>query len=213
MIGRPPIRSESSPAIGAIRIGIAVQGRIRRPGLERRGALHGLEVLGEQEDRAEHPEEHEQRGDVGRGEGAVAEEAHRQHRRCRRAAPRGRTARGRPRRRASAETTSTDVQPASLPRTRPQTTAEQAGGREGEAGQVEPAVRAVCLLQLPSARAGSARGRRGRSARRSTARRCLARSRRRRAGRARRRGRRCRPRRRARDRGDSAAPRPRGSSA
>src|SRR2546423_12855093 len=31
MIGRPPILSESRPAIGAMKIGIAVQGRMRRP--------------------------------------------------------------------------------------------------------------------------------------------------------------------------------------
>ena len=31
MICRPPIRSESAPAIGATKIGIAVQGRILRP--------------------------------------------------------------------------------------------------------------------------------------------------------------------------------------
>src|SRR5262249_300628 len=29
--GRPPIRSDSAPAIGAMKIGIAVQGRMRRP--------------------------------------------------------------------------------------------------------------------------------------------------------------------------------------
>ena len=31
MSGRPPIRSDSAPAIGATKIGIAVHGRIRRP--------------------------------------------------------------------------------------------------------------------------------------------------------------------------------------
>ena len=79
----PPIRSESAPAIGATKIGIAVHGRIRRPGPERRVALHRLEELREQEDRAEHPEEHEERRDVRERERAVAEEAHRQHRRRR----------------------------------------------------------------------------------------------------------------------------------
>ena len=29
--GRPPMRSESAPAIGAMKIGIAVHGRMRRP--------------------------------------------------------------------------------------------------------------------------------------------------------------------------------------
>ena len=51
-----------------------------QPGLERRVALHGLEELREQEDRAEHPEEHEERRDVRVTERPVLEEAHRQHR-------------------------------------------------------------------------------------------------------------------------------------
>ena len=60
--------------------------RHRRPrqdpqaGLQRRVPLHGLEELGEQEDRAEHPEEHEEARDVRQRERPVAEEAHRQHR-------------------------------------------------------------------------------------------------------------------------------------
>ena len=61
---RPPIRSESAPAIGAMNIGIERPRQDPQPGAERRVALHGLEELREQEDRAEHPEEHEQRGDV-----------------------------------------------------------------------------------------------------------------------------------------------------
>jgi len=47
---------------------------------ERRVALHGLEELRQQEDRPEHPEEHQERGDVREREDAVLEEAHRQHR-------------------------------------------------------------------------------------------------------------------------------------
>jgi hypothetical protein len=31
MMGRPPIRSESAPAMGAMKIGIAVHGRMRSP--------------------------------------------------------------------------------------------------------------------------------------------------------------------------------------
>ena len=31
MSGRPPMRSESAPAIGAMKIGIAVHGRMRSP--------------------------------------------------------------------------------------------------------------------------------------------------------------------------------------
>ena len=140
------------------------QDRHRRPGqdakarLKRRGALHGLEVLGEQEDRAEHPDEHEQRGDVGRGEGAVAEEAHRQHRRrCAELPEDEQCEDGR-----AGEQSGDDLdrRPAGVvaanetPHDR-----QQAGGREGEAGQVEPAVRAVRLLELAAARAGSARAR------------------------------------------------------
>ena len=49
-------------------------------GLERAVALDDLEELGEQEDRAEHPEVHQQRDRVGGAERTAAEEAHRQHR-------------------------------------------------------------------------------------------------------------------------------------
>ena len=42
--------------------------------------LNDLEELREQEDRAEHPEEHQQRGQVGHGEAAAAEQVQRQHR-------------------------------------------------------------------------------------------------------------------------------------
>ena len=61
-------------------IGASVHGRMRRPEPKRRVALHGLEELREQEDRAEHPEVHEQGRQVRERERAVAEEAHRQHR-------------------------------------------------------------------------------------------------------------------------------------
>ena len=42
--------------------------------------LHGLQELREQEDRAEHPEEHEHTRDVRRGEAARGKQPHRQHR-------------------------------------------------------------------------------------------------------------------------------------
>ncbi len=55
-------------------------GEDTEPGLERRVPLRGLEELRQQEDRAEHPEVHEQGRSVGRGERPVAEEPHGQHR-------------------------------------------------------------------------------------------------------------------------------------
>ena len=78
--GREPMRSDSSPAIGATSIGMPVHGSVRRPASNGRVALDRLEELGEQEDRAERPEVHRQRHGVGRGEAAAAEERHRQHR-------------------------------------------------------------------------------------------------------------------------------------
>ena len=57
--------------------------------------------------------------------------------------------RGRPRRRSRAETTSTDVQPASLPRTRPQTTASRPPAERARPGRssrpFEPCVSCSCL--------------------------------------------------------------------
>ena len=52
--GRSPVRGASSPAIGATTIGAAVHGRVRMPASSGRVALHDLEVLREQEHRAEH---------------------------------------------------------------------------------------------------------------------------------------------------------------
>ena len=49
-------------------------------GLQRRVVQHVLQELAQEEDRAEHPEVHRQRDDVGDREAAVGEEAHRQHR-------------------------------------------------------------------------------------------------------------------------------------
>ena len=197
--GRPPMRSESAPAIGATKIGIAVHGRMRRPGLQRRVALHGLEELREQEDRAEHPEEHEaarrrsppRRSGCGRSASAASAPA--------RAAPRATNATSSERAERSSEPTISGLaQPDRVPADEAPDDPEQAGAREGEAGEVEPRRRAVASPSGAAARAGSGRARSARSARRSTARRCPRRRRRRRAGRARRRGRRSRPRRRAR---------------
>ena len=44
--GRPPMRSDSAPAIGATIIGMPVQGSIRRPASSGRVALDDLEELG-----------------------------------------------------------------------------------------------------------------------------------------------------------------------
>ena len=196
MIRGPPMRSDSAPAIGATKIGIAVHGRMRRPAPKRRVALHGLEELRQQEDRAEHPEEHEQRGDVRLRERAVPEEAHRQHRRRGPQLPERRTAPREPRRRGARRRSpgfpSRRCSRGRAPRRC--RTGRRSRGR-GRAGRAPRSGRGS--RRAAARRAGSARGRSGRSARRSTARRCPGRSRRRRAGRARRRGRRCRPRRRA----------------
>ena len=196
----PPIRSDSAPAIGATNIGIAVHGRMRRPEPKRRVALHRLEELREQEDRAEHPEEHEQRRDVRERERAVAEEAHRQHRRLGAQLPQRRTARRARAPTASEPTISGHVQPCALPRTRPQTMPNRPALTSARPGRSSFAFGPVASPRAAGARAGRARARSARSARRSSATRCRSRRRRRRAGRTRRRGRRCRPRRRARRR-------------
>ena len=142
------MRSESTPAIGATKIGIAVHGSIRRPASQRRVALHGLEELREQEDRAEHPEEHQQRGDVGRREGRGCGRSAAAASARRRAAPRARTApssdhaggRARP-------TISGLVQPSSLPRTRPQTMPNRPALARASPGRSSESVRAAALRQ------------------------------------------------------------------
>ena len=98
----PPIRSDSAPAIGATNIGGERPRQDPQAGVERRVALHGLEELREQEDRAEHPEEHEQRGDVRERERAACGRSASAASARPPAAPRRRTRRrGRPDRRAS----------------------------------------------------------------------------------------------------------------
>ncbi len=91
MISLGLIRSDSAPATGAMNIGASVHGQDPQPRAERRVALHRLEELRQQEDRAEHPEEHQERRGVREREATRAEEAHRQHRRTARGAPRRRT--------------------------------------------------------------------------------------------------------------------------
>ena len=79
-IGRPPIRSARMPGDRGDDDRHPRPRQRAQAGLERAVALDDLEELGEQEDRAEHPEVHQQRDRVRGAEGAAAEEAHRQHR-------------------------------------------------------------------------------------------------------------------------------------
>src|SRR6266511_2272543 len=126
--------------------------RHRRPGedaeagAEGRVTLHGLEELREQEDRAEHAEEHEQRGDVRLRERPVAEEAHRQHRRLRAQLPedeQGDQHRAGADRAHDLETSPADAVTADEPPDDP----EQTRAREPEAGQVELRARPPALVQ------------------------------------------------------------------
>ena len=100
---------------------------------ERRVALHGLEELREQEDRAEHPEAHQERRDVRERERAVAEEAHRQHRMLARAAPTRRTAAVTTAPATSAPTISGEPQPTRVAADEPPHDPEQPDAREPEA--------------------------------------------------------------------------------
>ena len=117
-----------------------------QPGAERRVALRGLEELAEQEDRAEHPEVHEQGCAVRGREGPVAEEAHREHR-LRRAALPGDECReeccadrerGDDRRARPAVAVSVDEPPDDP---------EQPSARQCEAGDVERLVRPGALAE------------------------------------------------------------------
>ena len=98
-----------------------VHGSVRRPACERRVSLHDLEELGQQEDRSEHTERHQHRGEVGGREGPLAEEAHRHHRSLSTGAPTTRRRRAAPRPATSGTMTPRLVHPCALPRTRPHT--------------------------------------------------------------------------------------------
>ena len=158
--------------------------RHRRPrqdaqaGVQRAVALHGLQELRQQEDRAEHPEEHEERGQVRRRERAAAEEAHRQHRRGRAELPEHEGGRqhgadgqraddlgARPADRVAAHEAPDDPEAGRCSRGRDRAGRAAMPGRRSPSGG--------------SRRAGSGRARSARSARRSTARRCPRRRRRR----------------------------------
>ena len=94
-------------------------------GLERAVALDDLEELGEQEDRAEHPEVHQQRDGVGGAERAAAEEAERQHRVGAACLPERRSRRGAAIPATIAATICGLVQPRSLPLMTPHTRASR----------------------------------------------------------------------------------------
>ena len=127
-----------------------------QPGLERRVALHRLEELGQQEDRAEHPEEHEQRGGVAERERRRAEEAHREHRRLER---RSQSTNATVERSAEPERgEDLRARPAfAVPPHRGPRRSRTALRCEPDAGQVEPAGRAVVSLSRVSASGTSTR--------------------------------------------------------
>ena len=117
-----------------------------QPGLQRRVALHRLEELREEEDRSEHPEEHEERRDVRERERAVAEERKRKHRRRRARLP--------PDERSDEEDTGDDrrhdaeARPAVLVAAHETPhDPEQAGADEREPTKVERGVGAVRLVE------------------------------------------------------------------
>ena len=143
-----------------------------QPGLQRRVALHGLEELREQEDRAEHPEEHEQARrrsrarTCGCGRSASAASAAR----C--AAPRATNAR-RARRADDERADDLGRRPADrVAAHEAPDDPEQAGAGEPEAGQVERGRPGRGSRRAGAARAERARARSARSARRSSATRC-----------------------------------------
>ena len=142
-----------APAIGATNIGSSVQGRMRRPA-QRRVALHRLQELGQQEDRAEHPEVHQERetfasanarfwkkrrGSIGAACAAPTDERHQQ--------------------RGAEASDAEDLGWSSLSVAAddPLDDAEQAGADEAEAGKVQRAGRAVALAQARQASGTSTR--------------------------------------------------------
>src|SRR6185295_11612734 len=134
MIGRPPIRSESSPAIGAIRIGIAVQGRMRRPDWSGEAPCTVWKYWASRKIEPNIPTNMN-------SEATLA--AVKVRLRKKRIGSIGASAR------SSQRTNSAST---SAPPSRAATTSsdgQQPGGREGEAAQVEPARRSAGLLELP----------------------------------------------------------------
>ena len=154
---REPMRSERTPAIGATIIVAPVHSSMRSPAWNGRVAQHVLQHLGEQEDRAEGPEVHEERHGVGDREGALAEEAHRDHRLPWRAAPRRRRPPAGRCRWPATTTISGVVQPSACPRTRPKTSAKRPTEARPKPGR--SSVRDGPWLSLQHARGDGSRAR------------------------------------------------------
>ena len=129
--------------------------------LERRVALDGLEELGEQEDRPEHPERHREADAVRGRERALPEEPHRQHRRGRAQLPGDE--RDEQDRAGGDRPDDLERAPAGLVAAHDaEHDAEEAERAEREAGQVEPARRAARTRPAGGGRAGRGRARSGR---------------------------------------------------
>ena len=143
--GRGPIRSLSDPRDRRD------DHRHPRPrerpqaGLQRRVALRGLKELGQQEDRAEHPEVHREREPVGGRERPRAEEAHRQHRRRRAQLPRHECDHEPDTQRQTMSRIVALVQPSACPRIVAVGDAEQPGAGQRQTAQVQPGARSPGL--------------------------------------------------------------------
>ena len=83
MSTRVPTRGAMMPAIGATNIGASVHGVVCTAASSGRRALHDLQVLDQDEHRAEHAEAEPEADDVRDREAAVAEQPQRQQRRLR----------------------------------------------------------------------------------------------------------------------------------
>ena len=134
MIGRPPILSERRPAIGAMKIGIAVQGRIRSPDCSGEAPCTVWKYWASRKIEPNIPTNMNSEATLAAVKvrlrkkrigsiGAAARSSQRTNS-ATRAAPARR-----------AETTSTDVQPASLPRTRPHTIASRPAAERARPGR------------------------------------------------------------------------------
>jgi AAA ATPase domain len=147
MIGRPPDPVRESARGRGDEQRHRGPGESANAGLQRAVAQHQLQELGEQEHRSEHPEVHRQRGGVGGGEGAIAEEAHGQHRRrgaqfpCDESDQRGNPQTG------CADDLRAEPPGGVAAHERPDDP-EQTGAGEADAGQVDGLVGAVALGEL-----------------------------------------------------------------
>ena len=146
-----------------------VHGRIRSPAPEWRVALHGLEELRQEEDRSEHPEAEEHGGHVHRSEGAVPEQAQRQHRVGRSEAPTRRNAASPTAPPANDASTSVLVQPCALPCDQPEDHAKQTDADKDRTPKIEARRPAAGFGELPPGQGHQDHADRARSARRCTA--------------------------------------------